>query len=58
MCGPFLLGSFWWVVPLIAMLMCLGFLFIAFRFAGARHGYMCMGGHHGERNHDRAETRV
>lgn len=58
MCGPFLFGSFWWVFPLIAMLMCLGFLFMAFRFAGTRHGCMFMGGHHGERNHHVTEPRV
>lgn len=56
MCGLFLFGSFWWVFPLIAMLMCLGFM--AFGFAGTRHGSMCMGGHHGERNHHVTETRV
>ena len=26
MCGPFLTGSFWWIFPLVGMLMCLGLL--------------------------------
>lgn len=57
MCGPFLFGSFWWIVPLVGMLMCLGFLIIASRFSTVVHGGMCMGGHRGTRNNAVAETR-
>jgi hypothetical protein len=42
MCGPFFFG-FWWIVPLVGFLMCLGFM--AFRFLGTGGGLMCMGGH-------------
>lgn len=57
MCGPFLFGSFWWIFPLIAMLVCLGFLFMAFRFASTRHACMCMGGHHGQPKHQTGDER-
>ncbi len=43
MCGPFLWG-FGWIVPLVGVLMCLGFMLVMFRFAGTGHRSMCMGG--------------
>lgn len=56
MCGP-LLGGFWWLLPLMGALMCLGFLVMAFRFASTGRGFMCMGGHHGGRpNKEVSET--
>jgi UPF0716 family protein affecting phage T7 exclusion len=37
MCGALFLG-FWWIVPLVAFAMCLGFMTL--RFLGAGHGFM------------------
>ncbi len=45
MCGLFLWG-FWWVFPLIALVMCLGCLIMmALRFGSTGRGFGCMGGH-------------
>lgn len=41
MCGPLLWG-FWWIFPLVGFLIC---LVMAFGFASAGRGFMCMGGH-------------
>jgi hypothetical protein len=37
--------GFWWVVPLIGLLVCLAFLVMAIRFMSTGRGFMCMGGH-------------
>ncbi len=50
MWGPFfVLGAFWWVVPLICFLVCLAFMFMAFRSGRHGCGGMCMGGGDGAR---------
>ncbi len=46
MCAT-LLGGFWWVLPLVGFVMCLGFMFLAFRAARTGRACMCMGGHGG-----------
>ncbi len=52
--GPW---AFWWIFPMIGLLICLGFLVMAFRFVGTGRGFMCMGGHRGMGNDEVAETR-
>ncbi len=52
MCGPLFLG-FWWILPLVAFVMCLGLMM--FRFLGGGHGSMCMGGHRTTRDEQVAE---
>ena len=42
MCGPFLTGSFWWIFPLVGMLMCLGLFIFLSRFARSGESFMCM----------------
>lgn len=42
MCGLLFFG-FWWIFPLVAFVMCLGFM--AFGFLRTGRGLMCMGGH-------------
>jgi hypothetical protein len=37
--------GFWWVVPLIGLLVCLAFLVMAVRFMSTGRAFMCMGGH-------------
>lgn len=56
MCGLFLFGSYWWIVPLAGMLICLAFLIFMSRFAGTAGGFMCMRGHHRERKQHGIET--
>ncbi len=55
MCGPFLWG-FWWVFPLIALVMCLGCLIMAFGFGGTGRRFGCMGGHSGVRDDKGTES--
>ncbi len=43
MCGA-LLGGSWWIFPLIAFVICAGFMLVAFLFARTGRGWMCMGG--------------
>ena len=38
--------GFWWVFPLLGMLLCFAFMLIAVRVLGAGHGVMCMGRGH------------
>ena len=40
MCG-LLLSGFWWIFPVMGLLMCLGFM--AFRFASRRRGFKWLG---------------
>lgn len=40
MCGPLLWG-FWWIFPVMGLLMCLGFM--AFHFESRRRGFKWMG---------------
>ena len=50
--------GFWWIFPLIGMLLCLTFLALAVRFAVTGRGVMCMaGGHAGASERDTAELR-
>jgi hypothetical protein len=56
MCGLFLFGSYWWIVPLAGMLICLAFLIFACRLAGTAGGVMCMSDHHRERKHQGIQT--
>ncbi len=53
--GP--LWGFWWILPLIGLLICLGLLVVAFRFMSTGRGFMCMGGHRGMGNDEVAEMR-
>ncbi len=39
------IGWFWWIVPLMGLLMCLAFAVLACRFMAGGRGVMCMGGH-------------
>jgi hypothetical protein len=39
------IGGFWWIVPLVGLLMCLAFAVLACRFMAVGRGVMCMGGH-------------
>ncbi len=54
LCGPFVWG-FWWVFPLIALVMCLGCLIMALRFARSGRRFGCMGSHCGMAD-DNAES--
>lgn len=49
--------GFWWIFPLIGVLVCLAFLFMAFRFVTTGRGFMCMGGHRAMASDDVAEMR-
>ncbi len=40
-----LLAGVWWIVPLIGLVMCLGFMVMAFRFARRGNGGICCGVH-------------
>ncbi len=42
----FLTVGFWWLFPLIGVLMCLGCLFMMLRSMTPGRGFMCMGGGH------------
>ena len=37
------IGWFWWIIPLMGLLMCLAFAVLACRFMAAGRGIMCMG---------------
>ena len=41
------MGGFWWIFPLIGLLVCLAFLVMAVRFMTTGRGFMCMGRHQG-----------
>jgi hypothetical protein len=49
--------GFWWVFPLIGLLVCLAFLVMAVRFKSTGCGFMCMGGHQGTANDEVAAMR-
>ena len=49
--------GFWWIFPLIGLLICLSFLVMAFRFMSTGRGLMCMGEHQGMGNDEVAEMR-
>jgi hypothetical protein len=42
MCGV-IWGSFWWIFPLVGLLVCLTFLFLASRCFGRSSRFMCGG---------------
>ncbi len=44
--------AYWWICPLMGLVMCLVCLLVASRFAAAGRGCMCMGRHDGM-EHDR-----
>ncbi len=48
MCGAFLFGAFWWVVPLAGLLICLGLALVCVRHAG--RGSMCGCGRSADRH--------
>jgi hypothetical protein len=48
-----LLPGFWWVFPLVGMLICLGFFLVMFRSGSAGHGCMGMRGHRSPRDEAR-----
>jgi hypothetical protein len=39
------MSGFWWIFPLMGMLMCLAVAVVAVRFIATGRGFMCMGGH-------------
>ncbi len=43
MCG-LVWGGFWWIFPLIGLVMCIGMMLLMTRVAGRRGGCMGMGG--------------
>jgi len=46
--GPWTpMWGFWWIFPLVGMLLCLTFLVVVVRALGAGRGFMCLGGGHG-----------
>jgi hypothetical protein len=49
--------GFWWIFPLIGVLVCLAMMFVAFRFMSTGRGFMCMGGHRAMGNDHVAEMR-
>ena len=49
MCAALLTGV-WWVFPLIAFVLCLGFMLVVFGFARTGRGCMCMGAPRGTVN--------
>jgi hypothetical protein len=51
------MGGFWWIFPLMGMLMCLAFAVMAVRFIATGRGFMCMGGHHQAGGDDTADLR-
>lgn len=51
--------GFWWIFPLIGMLVCLAFFVMMFRVMSTGRGAMCMGmgGHRGVERDETAELR-
>jgi hypothetical protein len=49
--------GFWWIFPLIGVLVCLAFLIMTIRFVSGGRGFMCMGGHQGMGNDELAAMR-
>jgi hypothetical protein len=49
--------SFWWIFPLIGMLVCLTFFVMMVRVMVTGRGAMCMGGHRGTERDEAAELR-
>jgi hypothetical protein len=45
--------GFWWVFPLVGMLVCLAFFLVMLRSGRAGHGCMGMGGHRSTRDEAR-----
>lgn len=48
--------GFWWIFPLIGLLICLLFIVAMVRFMGGR-GFMCMGDHRSHTSKDETELR-
>jgi hypothetical protein len=49
--------SFWWILPLIGMLVCAAFFFLMMRGLASGRGFMCMGGHPSAASGDVADMR-
>ena len=49
--------GFWWVFPLLGVLVCLAFLVVAVRFMSTGRGFMCMGGRGGMGDDEAAAMR-
>ena len=56
MWGPFTAG-FWWMFPLMGLVMFLGCLLMMFRSVRTGRGFMCMGEHGGTRTDEASEIR-
>jgi hypothetical protein len=56
MWGPLTVG-FWWIFPLMGLVMCLGCLLMMFRSVTTGRGFMCMRGHHGTQTDEDSEMR-
>jgi hypothetical protein len=52
--GP--MWGFWWIFPLMGLLLCLAFAVMAFRFI-ATGGFTCMGGHQQSESNESAVLR-
>jgi len=52
--GPWMgpMWGFWWIFPVIGLLICLFFLIVVVRVIGGGGRFMCMGPHH----HDTEDT--
>jgi len=48
--------GFWWIFPLIGLLICLVFVVAMVRFMGGR-GFMCMGDHRSHASDEEADLR-
>jgi hypothetical protein len=49
--------GFWWIFPVMGLLLCLALFVIVARAISTGHGVMCLGGHRGAGPDDRAEMR-
>lgn len=56
--GPWVapMWGFWWIFPLIGLLICLVFVVAMVRFMGGR-GFMCMGDHRSHASDEETELR-
>ena len=58
--GPWMgpMWGFWWIVPLIGLIVCLAFAVCAYRALTGRGQFMCMGGHDRDSKEDDLQREV